>query len=152
MGMSVMNRQLITFVLVAFAIIAAKAQDGLNVAELYDGRYRENPNAVETIISGDGLSQYDLDIYHGLSIRGLSADEQKKIERLVAKDGSSAVDKEVNYKGGYLYYGFYSLPPKNKKNCYLFYLNNNMKKGDKIIILYMEGRAGARKIKKMITK
>ena len=77
-------------------------------------------------------------------------EEAAKIEPLVTRDGAKAIDREVSYRDGGLYYGFYQLQCRGVKQCYLFYLNQNRAKGNKIIIIYLEGFASPDKIKSML--
>ena len=77
------------------------------------------------------------------------------IESLVVKDGAQAIDKEVEYRNGQLYYGFYTMPKSKRSNRYIFFLNQNLaRKSPKNIVtlIYMEGGASADKIKKLIRK
>jgi hypothetical protein len=77
------------------------------------------------------------------------------IENLVVKDGAQAVDKEVEYRNGQLYYGFYTMKKMKSDNRYIFYLNQNLaRKSPKnaVTLIYMEGRASANEIKKLIRK
>ena len=77
------------------------------------------------------------------------------IENLVVKDGAKAIDKEVEYRNGQLYYGFYTLPKYKRSNRYIFFLNQNLaRKSPKnvVTLIYMEGEASAERIKKLIRK
>ena len=77
------------------------------------------------------------------------------IEHLVVKDGSQAIDKEVEYRNGQLYYGFYTMQTRKHNNRYIFFLNQNLaRKSPKnvVTLIYMEGEASAEKIKKLIRK
>ena len=72
------------------------------------------------------------------------------IEPLVTRDASKAIDREVSYRDGGLYYGFYQLKPRSGLQRYLFYLNQNRNGGNKIILIYLEGHASRDKIKEML--
>lgn len=136
--------------------IPASAQSGLNIAGLLDGQFRDDKNAVETIITGEALSDYDLSTYHSLSL----TDSPKKvdlIESAVIKDLSSATDKEVSYRGGKLYYAFFSLPPLKTKvgtktYRYIFYLNQYAVGRDGVTLIYMSGIASKESVKQMLKK
>lgn len=125
------------------------AQDQLNIAKIFDGRYHDESRASETQISGDKLSPYSLTLYRSLTLTDMP-EEAAKIEPLVTRDGAKAIDREVSYRDGGLYYGFYQLQCRGAKQCYLFYLNQNRAKGNKIIIIYLEGFASPDKIKSML--
>ncbi|MCM1520787.1 MAG: DUF6108 family protein [Lachnoclostridium sp.] len=140
------------FLLLLIAVISLTtntlAQKNLATSAVFDGRYRGNPAASETVITGSALDGYNLDRYHGITLKNLP-DEADFIEPLVIRDGSRAADKEVMYREGRLYYGFYVLPG-SFSHRYLFYLNQNVAGGNKIVLVYMEGNASTSEIKKMM--
>jgi len=142
-------RHLFLLFVALMAALPAAAQTGLNVNALFDGRYRNNKSAVETIIKGEQLSKYNLTTYHSLTLTGLP-DAATEIERLVAKDGANSLSKEVSYRQGRIYYGFYSLPDYKGLHRYLFYLNQNLNKGNKILLIYIDGVAGTAYVKKLL--
>lgn len=144
-----MKRIITLLMLWAIGASASLAQEQLNIAEIFDGRYHDEPRATETQISGDKLSPYSLTLYRSLTLTDMpeAADE---IEPLVTRDGTKAIDREVAYRDGGLYYGFYQLQRRGTKQCYLFYLNQNRAKGNKIILIYLEGYASPDKIKSML--
>ena len=144
-------RCLLLAVFLSLVAIPLRAQDGLNINSLFDGRYRANPAASETIIQGSRLSRYDLKNYHALTLTGVP-DAAYEIERLVSKDGAKALSREVSYKQGRLYYGFYRLASHNGLRRYLFYLNQHLKGGNKIILIYLDGDADTEAIKRMLKK
>lgn len=136
------------------AALPALAQSGLNINSLFDGRFKKDPNATELIVSGAGARDINLKVYHSLKVTQKS--QQSLVESLVVKDGVKAVDKEVEYRGGQLYYGFYTMPAtKSGHNRYIFYLNQNLAhKAPKnlVTLIYMEGKASSEEIKKLIRK
>lgn len=145
-----MKRLLLLIAISISVAVGAMSQTGLSVNELFDGRYRNNPSATETVMNGGSLTKYDLTLYHSLTFTGDSS-QATAIERLVAHDGAAAREKEVTYRHGQLYYGFYVLPRVNGKHRYLFYLNQYAAGvGDKIILIYIEGNAGKEAIKKLL--
>ncbi len=150
------HRLNILAVIFVLAWMPALAQSDLNISTLFDGQFRDDKNAVETIITGDPLLEYDLNYYHSLSI-SKEPDKVDIIEPLVTKDGAKAVDKEVSYRGGKLYYAFYTLPPVKSKsgirnNRYLFYLNQYAVGRDGVTLIYMSGTASGEQVKKMLKK
>ncbi len=134
--------------------MAAMAQKGLNINSLFDGRFKKSPTATEIIVTGQQAQEIGLTLYHSLSVTDKK--DAELIESLVAKDGAQAVDKEVEYRNGKLYYGFYTMKQRNKyPNCYIFYLNQNLaRKSPKnnVTLIYMESYAGPEDIKKLIRK
>lgn len=142
-------KHLIIIFIAMIASLTAAAQTGLNVDALFDGRYRDNKSAVETIIKGEQLRKYDLSTYHSLTLADMP-EAAAEIEQLVEKDGARAISREVSYRQGHLYYGFYQLPPYKGLSRHLFYLNQNLNKGNKIMLIYLDGIATTEFVKKLL--
>lgn len=136
--------------LMLLAALAAAAQKGLSVASVFDGRYRDDPNARETVISGGALARHKIDLYRSLTFLSPDAATASEVEKVVRQDGARATAREVQYKDGNLFYGFYTLTRKNNKNRYILYLNQLASGGDKIIVIYLEGAATGEQVKKML--
>lgn len=133
--------------------MAAMAQKGLNINRLFDGRYKKAAGATEIIVTGVQAREIGLTVYHSVSVTDKT--QAEIIESLVVKDGVQSIDKEVEYRNGQLYYGFYTLKKNKGENRYIFYLNQNLaRKSPKSVVtlIYMEGEASADKIKKLIRK
>ncbi|MDE6198773.1 MAG: hypothetical protein K2L55_03630 [Muribaculaceae bacterium] len=144
-----MKRILTILMLWAIGTSAALAQDRLHVGAVFDGRYHDEPRASETQISGGKLERYLLTLYRSLTLTDMP-EAASEIEPLVTRDAAKAIDREVAYRDGGLYYGFYQLKPQGQKQRYLFYLNQNRNGGNKIILIYLEGNASREKIKEML--
>ena len=142
---------IITCIVAALPVLA---QSGLNINSLFDGRYKKDPHATELIVTGPGARDINLMVYHSLKVTQKS--QQNLVESLVVKDGVKAIDKEVEYRGGQLYYGFYCMPAtKSGDHRYIFFLNQNLAKNspkNMVTLIYMEGKATAEEIKKLIRK
>lgn len=148
-----MKRITIIILTCLLTTMAAMAQKGLNINRLFDGRYKKAPGATEIIVTGSQAREIGLSIYHSVSVTDKT--QAEIIENLVVKDGVQAIDKEVEYRNGQLYYGFYTMSKQKSSNRYIFFLNQNLaRKSPKSIVtlIYMEGRANANKIKKLIRK
>lgn len=132
---------------------AAMAQKGLNINNLFDGRFKKATGATEIIVTGYQAREIGLVIYHSLSVTAPA--QRELVESQVVKDGAQAVDKEVEYRNGQLYYGFYTMKKSKGNNRYIFYLNQNLaRKSPKnlVTLIYMEGSAAPEDIKKLIRK
>lgn len=132
---------------------AAMAQKGLNINNLFDGRFKKATGATEIIVTGYQAREIGLVIYHSLSVTVPA--QRELVESQVVKDGAQAVDKEVEYRNGQLYYGFYTMKKSKGNNRYIFYLNQNLaRKSPKnlVTLIYMEGSAAPEDIKKLIRK
>ena len=148
-----MKRTTIIILTCLLASVAARAQDGLNIDRLFDGRFKKATGATEIIVTGQQAREIGLMIYHSLSVTDKG--QAELVESMVVKDGVQAKDKEVEYRNGQLYYGFYTMKPVKRNNRYIFFLNQNLaRKSPKntVTLIYMEGSANADKIKKLIRK
>ena len=131
----------------------AVAQNGLNINSLFDGRFKKATGATEIIVTGSRANEIGLKVYHSLSVT--DEIQAELIESHVKKDGVQAVDKEVEYRNGQLYYGFYTMKPVKGNKRYIFFLNQNLarKSPKKVVtLIYMEGNATPEQIKKLIRK
>ena len=148
-----MKRIIIIILTSLLTTMAAMSQNGLNINRLFDGRYKKAAGATEIIVTGSQAREIGLVVYHSVSVTDKA--QAEIIESLVVKDGVLAIDKEVEYRNGQLYYGFYTLQKGKHNNQYIFFLNQNLaRKAPKnvVTLIYMEGNASASKIKKLIRK
>lgn len=147
-------KQFIIILTCMIATSTAVAQQGLNINQLFDGRFKKATGATEIIVTGNKAGEIGLKVYHSLSVT--DGAQAELVEACVKKDGVRAVDKEVEYRNGQLYYGFYTLKPDTSDNKrYIFFLNQNLaRKSPKnvVTLIYMEGKSSAEKIKKLIRK
>lgn len=149
-----MKRITLIFITCVLATLPVLAQSGLHINSLFDGRYKKDPHATELIVTGSGARDINLKVYHSLKLTQKS--QQNLVESLVVKDGVKAEEKEVEYRSGQLYYGFYVLPAsKSGSHRYIFYLNQNLAHNapkNMVTLIYMEGKATPEEIKKIIRK
>ena len=141
---------------------AATAQEGLNINRLFNKDLKtdewvtqELNGKTEIIVTGKKAKEMGLSIYHSLSLSNSTKTERDNIVNLLAKDAAQALDKDVEYRNGQLYYGFYTLRPNKKNKRYIFYLNQNLaRKSPKnvVTIIYMEGKKSPEEVKKLIRK
>ena len=133
--------------------IGALAQASPDIKKIFSDYASQDGNTTETIISGDALKGTDLSLYRSLVITG-SQEEADHIAERVSKCGAKAVSREVKYIDGKIYYAQFALPPmgSNGYNRYLFYLNSHLKGGNRIMIVFMSGKAKLEQIKKLISQ
>lgn len=145
-----MTPRLIALLLItmASALATARAQTPEALAALFDGPYRDNKNATETIITGPPLSPYSLTTFHSLQVRG-DPELAQPIEAAVKSDGLKAVWMETVHRGRRLESGVYELPATWHRR-YILYLNRFITGGNEATVIYLEGSADPDKIKKMI--
>lgn len=145
----VMKRILIIMLLVIAGVMRSYAQGGLNVAPFFTESYVSSPSVTMVSYSGDELESKGISKYKSIAV----ADNKTladKIAKAVAKDGSLAKSKEVVYKEGTLYFGFYSMGGKGKHRKYLLYLNRRPAGKEKTTLIYIEGNIDAETVKKML--
>lgn len=135
----------------AMMLSVARAQDGLNIASAFGSRFRDLPESTETLLTRSNLRDVSLSLYHAITISS-RPELAREIEPLVARDGAGAVSKEVRYASGRLYYGFYVLPQSGGLNRYILYLNGNLRNDDRIMLIYIEGKASVDDVRKLIGK
>lgn len=155
-NLSIMRQYLIVILLILTGCVHGFAQDNLRIGIKMNGSYRNNPNASETILIGDNkLKRIGVTLYHSLSVSDDPAFPEE-VEPLLLVDVKSAIDREVVYRSGKLYYGFYALPSIKKDgkniNRYIFYLNQFPVKGKQVIMIYVEGTASPQQIKDKLLK
>lgn len=152
MSQTNINRLIVTALCCLMSALALQAQEGLNIAGAFASKYRDMPDATETILTRKNLRDVSLSLYHGITVKK-HPELAGELEAMVARDGAKALNKEVRYASGHLYYGFYSLPARGGLNRYILYLNTHLKPGgDKIMLLYLEGRASVDDVKRLIDK
>lgn len=144
-------KKILILIAFSFIFIHLHAASSPAAMKYLDGYFNNDSNAAVTVVMGKALNSYDLDEYRGLTLT-YTAENADKIEEAVKTDANTAIDKEIAYRKGKLYYAFITLPPEKGKNRYLFYLNQTLAKGNKLILIYMKGKASADMIKKMIKK
>ena len=157
-----MKRSLIIIMTCLLTYMATVAQQGLNINRLFNEKLitedwvtQELNGKTEIIVTGKKAKELGLATYHSLSLNSSKKQERESIESLVLKDGAQAVDKEVEYRNGQLYYGFFTLKPNKRNQMYIFYLNQNLaRKAPKNIVtlIYMEGKKSPEEVKKLIRK
>lgn len=121
----------------------------LNIDRFFGPEYASNPKVQMVDMNGGGPDK--VKIYRSLSVSG-DRDLADRIAAAVAKDGSRARAKEVSYKEGTLYYGFYSMGGPQRQRRYILYLNRRPAGKEKTTLIYIEGDLGEAEIKKLINK
>jgi hypothetical protein len=154
----------ITTIMMVYLLFTATAaaQAGLNINRLFNENLKteewvtqELNGKTEIIVTGKKAKEMGLSIYHSLSLSNSTKTERDNIVNLLAKDAAQALDRDVEYRNGQLYYGFYTLRPNKKNKRYIFYLNQNLaRKSPKnvVTIIYMEGKKSPEEVKKLIRK
>ena len=134
-------------------VVEAWSQEGLYIAELFNGQYKRNDNAIEVIVKGNQLERYRLKVFRSLTVKNDPKDFER-IEKLVLQDEKNAINKEAGHIGQRLYYAFYCLPSKKNHYCYIFYRNSSLRKveDNELTLIYMEGNVTLDELKAMFKK
>ena len=111
-------------------VFAAMAQEGLNVAEFFSDAYTGNPKVTLVSMSYDKVEKNGMRKYRSISVES----------------------KEVSYREGQLYFGFYSMGGKRSARRYLLYLNRRPKGKEKTTLIFIEGNLSDAEVKRMINK
>ena len=145
---------------IACGALMMAAQSRLHIEALFDGRYQNSPSATEVLVTGSKAQKLGLSEYHSLTLT--DAAQLAAVEQAVTRDGLKAKEKEVEYRGGHLYYGFYVLQPAQATSVrkkpaepqrYLFYLNQSLARTspvDKVTLIYMRGYLSVAEVRKLI--
>lgn len=144
-----MKRLYLIILLLATCMMSANAQSGLEINDLFDGEYSNDPRATEIEMSGGVLKDYSLTVYRSLTLVD-APEAARQIETLLREDGANALQREVTYRNGGIYYAFYQLPKQNNIYRYIFYIDLNKTGGNKIMLVYLAGKADSKQIKKML--
>ena len=157
-----MKRTIFIILTCLLTCVSAMAQQGLNINRLFNENLKtddwvtqELNGKTEIIVTGDKAKEMGLSTYHSISLNSGKKQDRESIEALVIKDGAQALDKDVEYRNGQLYYGFYTLKPNKRNKRYIFYLNQNLaRKSPKniVTVIYMEGKKSPEEVKKLIRK
>jgi len=134
------------------------AQSGLPIDGLFHGKFKDAPGSTEIVVTGDKAASMGLAVYRSLTV-GAGSEAAHEVRRIVTQQGTQAVSREVEYRRGNIYYGYYVLPsytPTGKRtrlNRYVFFLDQSLNtrgKANQMIVIYMESTADSETIKKLI--
>lgn len=141
-----MKRIVTMIVWLCLAAAVSNAQP-LQTLKAFDGTYRNANYAIETIVTGKQIKDYDLTLYHSLSVTDSAAIHD--LNRLVVSDMAQAINKEVGMRKGMINYGFFEFSPlERRKNRFVFFFSND----SKAVLIYMEGDTSIEKIKSIIKR
>lgn len=148
-----MRKFFLIVVLMLGWVMEAKSQEGLQIAELFNGQYKRKDNAIEVVVKGNQLERYKLEVFRSLMIKNDPKDFER-IEKLVEQDENHAISKETGHIGERLYYAFYCFPPEKERFRYIFYRNSSLRKteSNELTLIYMEGNVTMDELKDMFKK
>ena len=148
-----MRKIFLIVVLMLGWVMEAKSQEGLQIAELFNGQYKRKGNAIEVVVKGNQLERYKLEVFRSLTIKNDPKDFER-IEKLVEQDEKHAISKETGHIGERLYYAFYCFPPEKERFRYIFYRNSSLRKteSNELTLIYIEGNVTMDELKDMFKK
>ena len=142
-------KRIITILLSSVIYAVAYGQTGLNVAPFFGDSYASNQKVSMITMTDGQLRDKGVRIYKSISVAD-DIELADKIGKAVAKDGARAVTKDVSYKKGVLYYGFFSLGGVGNNRRYLLYLNRRPTGKEKTTLIFIEGTLDEKAVKRMI--
>lgn len=125
------------------------AQDGLNIAQFFTDTYGKMNDVTIVNMNYDNPEKGAVRIYKSISVVN-NRELSDKIARAVTKDGTSANNKEVSYRDGELYFGFYSMGGKRSSRRYILFLNKRPKGVEKTTLIFIEGNLDEKDVKSLI--
>ena len=148
-----MRKIFLIVVLMLGWVMEAKSQEGLQIAELFNGQYKRKDNAIEVVVKGNQLERYKLEVFRSLTIKNDPKDFER-IEKLVEQDEKHAISKETGHIGERLYYAFYCFPPEKERFRYIFDRNSSLRKteSNELTLIYIEGNVTMDELKDMFKK
>lgn len=145
-------KRLFTIIAILLLGTLARAQEGLFVEDLFEGRAIPYTLMKRTFISGSQLHPYKLDTYKSLSF---TVDEGKlhTVEVMVLRDAYDALDKQTDYDGDHLTYALVCLPPMSGgRNRYLCFQAKEIKGFWDVTVVYLRGTATVEDLNLMFNK
>ena len=114
-----------------------RAQEGLAVTPLFSGKYNTDKQAVVVLIKGSKLKDYNLSLFHSISVTD-RPDDVALFEAAVHADSRKADNSETVKSGDNTVAGYYQLPPASpgKKNRFILFRKTSP---GEATLIYLEG-------------
>lgn len=145
-------KRFIAILAIVLSGVAAKAQEGLFVEDLFNGDIISYKMMKRAFIHGSQLQPYKLDTYKSLSFT-VNEGVLHTVEVLVLRDAYDAVDKQTDYVGEHLSYALISLPQTGTgRNRYLCYQAKEIKGLWDVTVVYLRGSATLEDLNNMFNK
>lgn len=146
-----MKRFYLIILLIVGVWSMAVAQRGLNVSPYFTEKFARNPKVAMIFAEGDDLGMKEIEVYRSVTVEGDSR-LCTLLTEAVKKDGANAKSKEVSYKEGELYFGFYFMGGYAQRRRYLLFLNRRPVGKEKVTLIYIEGDISEKDVKKLMGK
>lgn len=123
-----------------FIIATVKAQSGLNISPLFEGKIVPQQRMVETRVKGKMLSKYQLTFFRSVRFQADSKQEITRVRDLIELDnkknpGFAYAENYSNEKSHSKETLMLQLPKQGSQNRFLCY----KRKGEEVVVIYMEG-------------
>ena len=130
------------------AFWTASAQDGLQVAPIFNGKVVPPKAMKETFIKSAQLDPFNLERYHSISFTG---DEQilDEVSRRVLADAEKATEQEIHMNEGKLVYAILTFEGANRDNRFVCYQCVSKDGNYAITLVYMHGPATLNDLKRL---
>ena len=123
-----------------FIIATVKAQSGLNISPLFEGKIVPQQRMVETRVKGKMLTKYQLTYFRSVRFKANNKQEINRVRDLIELDtkenpgfayGDNYSSKKSHSKETYML----QLPKQGSQNRFICYKRNK----EEITVIYMEG-------------
>lgn len=150
-----MKRLCLLICLLMMPLLVVVAQKNLHVNAIFEGKIIPKNRMVETLAKGESLEQYRLSYFRSVKMN-VTDMEYTSIYELVTKDvgmETLAEDMEYGRDNDKASYFILHLPKQQKLERYLCYQCYEASRGGKnITLVYIEGKASMKELKKMFKK
>ena len=123
-----------------FIIATVKAQSGLNISPLFEGKIVPQQRMVETRVKGKMVSKYQLTFFRSVRFQADSKQEITRVRDLIELDnkknpGFAYAENYSSEKSHSKETLMLQLPKQGSQNRFLCY----KRKGEEVVVIYMEG-------------
>ena len=133
------------------------AQEGLQINEVFEGKILDKEEMRESLIKGETLEPYKLDMLHTIKFSANSK-ERAKVNALFIRDMEDRIsndDSNMEYEShdGYIYYAIVQITDNKKgRHRYICYQCRDKSDYYDITLAYMEGKASLADLRKTFKK
>lgn len=140
-------KKTIIMMLMLLATLAARAQTGLKIDDLFQGRIIPQERMMETRVRGKSLAKYQLSYYRSLRLN-VTDKEAGQLRQLLGQDAERSIDMRTSRRNPHRWDTWtckLQMPSANDKNRYLCFQEEWDKGHEKceVTVIYMEGTVGS---------
>lgn len=152
-----MKRIILILLLAPCSLLLCQAQQGLHINDIFEGRLIDKEKMQESLVRGDILAQYKLQVLHTVKFAA-NDKERAKADALFSRDMEGRIsDDESNMEmeshNGHIYYAIVQLTDSQKgRHRYICYQCKEKASHYDITLVYMEGKATLADLRKSFKK